>query len=166
MTNLKIYVQTEIRDGNGKVIKRIRKRLCHSYVQQLIDMLRDLMSGSSGNVVDTGGTSRAMVISGTDFSFYAGAGVAGDTYGIQVGTSNSAVTISQYSLVAKISNGSSSGQLSYGLVSVGATATVGTTRQFTIARTFTNNSGADITVNEVDLVLIVLLFHNSGLCND
>jgi hypothetical protein len=82
------------------------------------------------------------------------AGAGDDTFGIQVGTGTTAVAIDQYALAGKIAHGAGTGQLQYGAMSVlTPPQTVGNKRQFTAARTFTNLSGADITVNEVGLVV-------------
>ena len=78
-----------------------------------------------------------------------------DTYGIQVGTGNAAFSAEQYALDAIISNGMSSGQLSY-------QATPATTAVYdntpgaekwtcTQSRIFNNNSGASITVKETGI---------------
>jgi hypothetical protein len=61
--------------------------------------------------------------------------------------------VAKYALAAKIANGTGAGQLQYGAVSITAPATIGQKRQITVARVFTNNSGASITVNEVGLVV-------------
>jgi len=148
---MQLEVQIELRDKNGKVTKTKRKQ-CHSYVQQLIDILHDDMAYSFGaDIKDTGATMRTLTSGMTPWVVIAES--ARDSFGIQVGTDNTAVNIAQYHLIAQILEGSSSGHLSHLATSVGSPITVGSTRKFTIARTFTNNSGADITVNEVGLTV-------------
>jgi hypothetical protein len=147
-------VKIELRDKNGKVTKVIKRR-CHSYTRQMIDLLLGSMLGSGAtSCKDTAGASH------TDWSGYdtfsSGAAAADNTIGIQVGTGTNAVTISDFVLQTLIANGNAATQLSYGSVSIGAVAIVGSTAKFTIARTLTNNSGADITVNEVGLVSQVI----------
>jgi hypothetical protein len=147
-------------NGTGKLLKWSRFK-ARSFLKNFIDLLYTQMAQSSlAGVVDTGGVSRTVsptisVSTGGAYTvpFLSLAAAAGDdTRGIQVGTSTIAVAIDQFSLQGKIAHGVGSGQLQYGAMSVGTPATVGNKRQFTAARTFTNNSGADITVNEVGLV--------------
>ena len=80
---------------------------------------------------------------------------ADNTFGIQVGTQTSppAIAITDYVLGALIANGNGNGQVVYSATTLTAPATVGSTRKFTIARTFTNNYSSNITINEIGLVL-------------
>ena len=70
-----------------------------------------------------------------------------DNYGILVGTDSTPFDVMQYSLGAKISHGTGSGQLSYGEQST----IVGTAEYEQWQRSFDNNSGADITVREIGM---------------
>ncbi len=71
--------------------------------------------------------------------------------GILVGTGNTPPTINDYALQTKVAHGTGAGQLSYGAVTFGATASDTTTSQFTVTRNFANSSGGSITVNEIGL---------------
>jgi hypothetical protein len=149
---IQLFVEIDLYNKNGKRTKHIKKE-CHSYVRQLIDMIDGFMSNSGVNCKDTGGTNRTNYYQYN--SMIATAAAGDNSYGIIVGIGNTAVTISDYVLDTTagniIAHGNAATQLSYGSVSVGAVAIVGSTAKFTIARTLTNNSGADITVNEVCL---------------
>jgi hypothetical protein len=154
MTNIKVYVQAVIKDKNGKITQVTRKRLCHSYVHPFIYVLGGLMNVGTVTIVDTGGTSRAVVCLGstTIVSFlYAVAGAGDIAKGIVVGTDNTPVAITDTKLGTIILNGTTSTKLSYGASSVGGPTIAGSTANFILARTFTNSSGANITVNEVAL---------------
>jgi hypothetical protein len=83
------------------------------------------------------------------------------SYGIVIGSGASAGSTpspTAYNLVAQIPNGISSGQIEYGAVSIGAVSQSGQITQFTISRSFTNVSGATITVTEIGLVANVTGF--------
>lgn len=154
MTKFQIHINVELRDKNGKLIKKTKKKLSNSYVQQFIDIIQICMSYVAGTVTDTGGVARAYNTAAPNLAqphlnVVGGVGVV--LYGIIVGIGTDAVTISDFKLQSPIAHGNNPTQLSYGSTSVGALATVDTTRQFTVARTFTNNSGSDITVQEVGL---------------
>lgn len=152
---LNIKVQVVLRDKNGKITKIINK-VCHSYILAMVDLLAVHMGEATLTIKDTGGTSQSVAAFYLDFSCKSAS--ADNTYGIQVGTGSDAILITDYKLKTLIANGTGANLLNYGSTSIGACATVGTTRQFTIARTLTNNSGGDITVNEVGLAVKTQLY--------
>jgi len=80
------------------------------------------------------------------------AAAAINTYGILVGTSDQAVAISDYNLIAKIAHGSGAGQLYHNAVTINDPVLVGTTEYFTITRAFNNISGTTVTVKEIGLI--------------
>lgn len=139
----------EIKDKNGKTIKKFTKP-CNSYLRQMIDMLYIQMGSTSGSLKDTGGSARSVAAS--IYAFRVNTEVGNAAWGIQVGTGTGAVTISDFQLNPLIAAGNDPDQLNYGEMSVGIPAIVGSSAKFTLARTFTNNSGSDITVKEVGLV--------------
>jgi hypothetical protein len=143
---MKIKAYIEVWKGN----KRILVKPVKSFVRQFIDIMRVQMAQSSASIKDTSGAMQSYGFNNQAFRVNAGAGDA--AWGIQVGTGTNAVAIGDYTLQSQISHGTGSGQLQYGAVSVGTVAVIPPSAEFTIARTFTNLSGADITVNEVGLV--------------
>jgi hypothetical protein len=155
MTGLKISIQAEVRNGDGKLLKRTRKRFCKSYVRGIVDLLYALGISSSVDFQDTSNATKTL-----DLIESATAGALGkmdapaenDLFGIQVGTGATTPDVEDYCLTTKILHGATSGKLSYGDVAIGVVAIIATTAKFTIARPFVNNSGADIDVKEVGLV--------------
>jgi len=103
-----------------------------------------------GSIIMTNGTTQGN-IPGPSL----GAGSGNESFGIVIGTSNAANSTSTYALGSQIANGTSAGQMQYGAVSVAALTTSGNTISFTANRTFTNNSGASITVAEVGIYLAI-----------
>jgi len=99
------------------------------------------------------------VTSGSTYNNYltfgAGAAAGDASNGIVIGTSNAANSPTAYALGSQIANGTSSGQMQYGAMNVNALATSGNTVSFQANRTFTNNSGASITVAEVGIYMLV-----------
>jgi hypothetical protein len=156
LKGLKISVQAEIRDKNGKVLKHVRKRLSKSYVRQMMDFIYMFNLSASSTFINTSGVSKTASITQSASSGFCGKVVAladNDLYGIQVGTGVTTPDIEDYCLTTKIAHGAGAGQLNYGLTVLGAVAIVGSTAKFTIARPFVNNSGNDIDVKEVGLVI-------------
>jgi hypothetical protein len=157
----KVMVELEVRDKNGRIIKKHRQ-MSHSFLKQWLQFLRcqtSITRGGSGisiSVVDETGTARTFPYGWTD-AFNREAlmcnALAGDSsYGIVVGTSNVPNTINTYSLGAKISHGTGSGQLQYGSHTFeDITNPSGNILVFRIIRTFSNGSGATITVKEVGI---------------
>ena len=74
-----------------------------------------------------------------------------DEYGVVVGTNSDALDQGDTKLGAQILQGTGTGQLSYGAGENEATTLVGSDMSFAVKRTFTNNSGASISVQEAGL---------------
>ncbi len=74
--------------------------------------------------------------------------------GVFVGTGDTPETPEDYALEAVISSGTSAGQLTHGISSLGTISYNASTKVWTgkQVREFTNSSGSDITVNEVGLI--------------
>jgi dihydrofolate reductase len=81
--------------------------------------------------------------------------VADDALGIIVGTSDSAFSSTATSLITKITHGSASGKLEYGVFPDTAftvePSTAGSKTAMTLARSFTNSSGSTIVIKEVGI---------------
>jgi len=108
------------------------------------------MTNTAGNGVSVNGAS------GGTMAVTAASGNA--AYGIVIGSGASAGSTpspSLYNLVAQIPAGINSGQIEYGAVSVSSVSQSGQTTSFTISRSFTNVSGATITVTEIGIVVLM-----------
>ena len=108
------------------------------------------MTNTAGNGVSVNGAS------GGTMAVTAASG--NSTYGIVIGSGASAGSTPSptlYNLVAQIPNGTSSGQIEYGAVSVSSVSQSGQTTSFTISRSFTNVSGATLTVTEIGIVVLM-----------
>jgi hypothetical protein len=161
----KAVIEYEVRDKNGKLIQK-GKFPAKSWVGNIIRLLNALWkvwaSTSTAScyyiltpsvLIDTTGTARYLSIDCGATGTYGGAAPAGETSaGILVGTSDTPVSLGQYNLLGLIPHGSGSGQLNYGATVV-EDLTTDTAYYFRIIRTFTNNSGASITVREIGLFI-------------
>jgi hypothetical protein len=86
------------------------------------------------------------------------------TVGIVVGRGvASAIAIDTYALDTLITHGNGANQLSYGDQSYVVPTTSGNSRVFVITRTFTNGSGADITITNMGILCYVAAMGNSVL---
>lgn len=149
--NIKVHLNWKDYNSKGELISETEKEansLVKAFIQALL--LGMLNQTISLTIKDTGGTNRTTsnaVMNVKD------AGVGNVNYGILVGTGTNTVAIDDYTLQTKIAHGSSAGQLNYSAMSLDNTiTTAGSTIYFNLSRTFTNNSGSDITIQEVGLV--------------
>ena len=139
---------------DGKIRER-RVVKSRSYVRQFFDLLMVQMNSVAelvpAGIRDTGNIEREICVSAFNFACNAVANT--DSYGIQVGTGNTAPTISDCKLQTQIAHGSGAGQLQYGGVTFGLPTSDITQSHFTVTRNFSNQSGNPITVYEIGLVV-------------
>lgn len=141
----------------------------HSFVRNFAECMRSSYSGRviTDGATDTGGTLRNVLCraesGGTDATYKGPGGMCllapagADAYGIVVGSSDAAFSVTGHVLGAKISHGNENGQLWYDGTLVGDVVAIfepdkGIVR---IKRLFSNASAEDVTIKEVGLV-----FHN------
>jgi hypothetical protein len=161
------WIDIEVRDGEGRVVQKGRHKM-HSFnknfLAALLTMLSSAGNGNSttGSVTGDSGSSATIYgeyygnfgnTGGTPIALNAPAGT--DSFGILVGSGTTAFNLTQYSLASKISNGTSAGQLSYGVTSItdlGVNTSVSPpVYQIQIVRPFSNLTSSAITINEVGL---------------
>jgi hypothetical protein len=170
------YLIAIVRDSTGKVIK-IHKQRSHSPTANFIGLLLPLTwfsnTGSSYTITNiNGGTCsyRPGMGDGPQDIAYPNSAYNHPTYlvMIQVGSGSQSNPSSATKLAAPIPNGSGSGQLIYGSVSIPDTDIVsGSSAYFYISQAYNNQSGATITITEVGIVLQLQLavYNNTGSTN-
>ena len=153
---IKAFYQWSETLKNGTV-KKQRKRLCKSFVVGFMQELECATARAFNTPNDaitikgTGGVNHIFQtgnLASSPLATEAGATI--DTYGLRVGTNPAAVTVNDFNLGTQIANGLGAGQLIYGACAVGAAGAGGSTAQMSITRNFTNVSGGDITIKEID----------------
>ena len=155
--NLGLYYDMQITRG-GRIVKKYRKRICKSFVKQFLQYLSaqfGYTNGSTGvSITDTGNVSQVVnCVSGYQYTgIHLDASAAVTTFGSQVGTGTTAVTINDYKIETLIAQGTGAGQLQYSAVVFGAPTTDATTTTTVVTRVFTNNTGNDVIVYEISLV--------------
>jgi hypothetical protein len=164
MSKIGLWYEVILRDRNGKVVKRF-KRKSESWLRGFIAILRACLMQRYGTAVTTAqitdetGTARGypdIYAPSGYLTYYLPCcnGDTGDTsQGIVVGSSDTANTLNTYALGSKIGHGTGSGQLLYNPMTFEDIVNPsGNILQFRMTRVFTNNSGADITVKEFGLL--------------
>jgi len=148
--NVKAYLKIRVIDENGKCIyyRRYRSR---SFV---IGFLNVIFSNLSGQTITNTNTSGSQYTTSSNDDIAVNDSSNDNRYGIQIGTGTTTPSIVDSRLSALITNGTGAGQMQYGgdNITGAVTNTSNNTGYITVTRTFTNNSGASITVSEVGLV--------------
>lgn len=157
-----------VKDSNGKIVRRTSGE--NSLLLAFAQIIRSSMARTSDTIKCIDGTSRTMswTVPGTGTEGevkYAGFDLRGldddDTVGIVIGTGTTAVQLGDYKLEAQIAHGTDSGEMEYDLgyfddVEVGTSEVTQT-----LTRTFANESGDSITVNEIGMY--ASFFDTSGV---
>jgi hypothetical protein len=158
LDNEKVYAHYTmvLRDRHGNIIKKGRYEV-HSAIRQYWQMVYNVASSSgSNNYLNILGNTESI----TNLQLRAG-GSGNGTMGITVGTSSTAVSFNQTSLISRITNGTSPNQLGQAAMSVGYDPATGIA---TLSRTFINlNNTTDPTVNEVGMCLATSEATASGI---
>jgi len=145
---LKVYCLVEVKD-KGKVIYS-KQFESHSFVAQWLQLLYGIFGQNNLSIL--GNSSPTENVNANPLILNAGSG--NQSFGIQVG-SGTTKSINDTALDSLIANGSGSGQLSYGAMSITSPTTNTSTNQgsLSVSRSFTNNSGGSVTVSEVGVVV-------------
>lgn len=165
------FLTLEVFDKNGKLLQRHHQR-SHSWVRNAYNLL---LTNLAGKNLDDGtfgpGLLSIKATSGTirDGAYGAGAGpynidlesegrgyraaAASNTQGIQVGSGTNAESFEDYMLQTLIAEGTGAGQLNYVLSEVPTKGYAALTQTITHIRYMNNNSGGDVSINEVGLIL-------------
>lgn len=142
-----------IKDKDGKILKR-KVRGSESFVKAFMQLLYVVMGQvpyqDPYTMLGVGGGPGVDVCEGS-YNFTAGALVNDDSYGIVVGTDNTAPTVDDESMVTQCAHGTGVDEFQYGPMGIDPPAAGAVLSQFTMTRDFTNGSGADITIYELGL---------------
>jgi len=156
---IRATITFRITNPDGTVVKEWTEP-AHSLNYNFGLLIWALWGATTAVMTDTAGVN--MNVNGASGGAWSVTAPSGNTsYGIVVGsgaTAGSVPSATAYKLVAQIPQGTSSGQIEYGNTTVGSPSQSGQITQFTISRSFTNVSGATITVTEIGLVVYVTGF--------
>ena len=134
----------------------------NSWVKQWPDIIGMMfetgasLGGSTGGVLDTGSVSRTIEEADGAVATVgprANALINDNSFGIQVGTGDTAVAADDDSLATLIVEGTSSGQLTHQAVTFSLKTAISGGYRFSISRQVDNASGGTITVEEIGLVV-------------
>ena len=147
-----LLYEVEVYDKDGKLIDKKRGK-GDSVLSNWINLFVAIRGGYTYDFKNTDGND--VSINTLDFVSSSMKAPAGDdTFGIIVGTATDPVTMADFNLYGKISHGTGSGQLNYGETSEYNDA-LDMQWDRGLQRSFDNNSGGDITINEIGLVMMI-----------
>jgi len=156
----RLYLEYELIDGNGRLLRKGRRRRANSFVGNIVALLFCITSYSTTTYVSQAGypsairdRTGALRDIHMASAITAAASYGTHTYGIRVGTGTTAVAIDQYNLASPITHGTAAGQLLYADTLVEPITRGSTEWLFRIIRSFSNSTDSTITVNEVGLFL-------------
>lgn len=167
------FVELLVESPDGELVHRHYEK-AHSWTRNMYNIiasqfLPSLAQGTFGagslTIKDISGTSRENSNTSYGTRLYSPDGVTGNTggtsFGVVLGTSNSAEDFEGYALGSLIAHGTGSGQLTYTESVCGyATYDSGTWTQ-TFSRVANNNSGGSITVNEIGIYALSMIANAS-----
>lgn len=146
---IKGYYTVEVKDKNGKLLRRLKGR-SRSYVRQFIDILYTQFGSKTGvTVKDTGGIDRSCDY--RDMNLAVSSAENNSDYGILVGGGTTAVTISDYNIESQYAHGTGANQMYHYAVTFTAPSVSGPVCSFVVQRVIGNQSGATITVREIGI---------------
>ena len=130
------------------------KHECHSFVLQYLQVIGYLMKGSQTSMKDITNTARGFTTTPVTIDVF---GVIGNvTRGLVVGSGTNGNSPNDYALQTLIAQGSSAGQLQYGIMSFTEAVVAGSNIVFVMQRDVTNGSGGNVTVNEIGVYFYTL----------
>lgn len=152
---VQLLLRMVVKDSDGKVLSDTGQKPSKSFVIQFLEFIHILFTGPAGTVdaTMTNGAEGEYYNSVTDNSqqFRVDAAANTASYGIVVGTGDTAETNTDFRLASKIAEGAGVGQLTHGSVVIGITTVVGVNVDLELSRAFTNNTVAAITVEEAGI---------------
>ncbi|MBA7699068.1 hypothetical protein ES703_107754 [subsurface metagenome] len=119
------------------------------------------VTDTSDNDVDVYASAKTLAADAPDSDTLVEGTNYGDVYGIQVGTDDTTPIITDNALGAKIpldDGGHGAGTMHYGGMTFGAPTSDGTTSHFTCTRDLANQTAGTITVNEIGLAVLAIMW--------
>ena len=160
---LRAEIIIERYDKKGQLLEKI-KRKSRSFLKQFIQLIEVQTNQSSKTIQDITGTDRTVDVKDINLFCVPGGGygytdptkrnVQVENVGIVVGSGTTAVTPSDIKLETKIAHGTGSGQLVYLGCGLKPVVISGSDAYVDLVRFFENQSGGNVTINEVGIYAI------------
>ena len=144
MQSLRPQIGAEIRDAQGRFLRSVPFRESHCLLKQFVQIWLIQASQVHVSMKQTSGAAYSAGPNTVAFGTHAG---AAQTWGMQIGTGNTPVTMADYKLETPLTT-----DITYGSPSWAVENPDSDTWQMCFSRAFTNNTGSDIGVKEVGII--------------
>lgn len=157
-SGVQLLLRAVVKDPDGKIISDTGKKPAKSFVIQFLEFIYALQSGVATTATATDGTEDMIYTINQPSTeiFNIKAPINEDGYGIVVGTGDTPVTNTDYVLETQLTEGLGVGNITHGEQVVGTAAVVGANVDLEITRTFINDTGSNITVNEAGVYVMIV----------
>lgn len=154
-----LWVRYSLMDKD-EVIKRIKWRRSHSFVQQFLEVMEAQARASSKTVRDVIGNTQTVYAGTSQTPFMSlAASATNSVYGVVVGTGTLVGSNSSFQMDNKVNHGTSTGQLYYYDTLFTEPIVSGGNVDLVVGRTFQNQTGSTIYLHEIGL----LSYHYNNL---
>lgn len=151
---VQLLIRAVVKDPDGKVLSDTGQKPSKSFVIQFLEFLYALFNAPAFlNATDVNNVENKIYDDGQYASHHlkAGAPINASTWGIVVGTGDTAETNADYKLETQLTEGVTAGKITHGAVTVETTAVVGANVDLETKRSFPNNTGSTITIKEAGI---------------
>ena len=143
-SKIKIEIRAELRDSQGKLIKRFPWKKANSLLKQFLQALAVQLSQVAQTIKGTDNSDNSTSPQSSMLQVNAGAGII--TWGMLIGTGTTAVTMTDYKLAALVTANIAHGAATFAVENPDVS-----TWRLAMSRVFTNNTGASLGIREVAL---------------
>jgi len=150
------FIEATVFDRDGKIISH-KKKPSRSFVRGFNHILcaQIRQESTPDPVIPTKNTGGALInLRNSSACLRASGPVGDDDYGIVVGTSNQAIDIEDYALIAAAAEGVGAGQMNHQLCSATYLGVAAGVSSFTVDRSILNNSGDTINIEEAGIYVM------------
>lgn len=144
MPNLKVSISANLFDRHGKLIRKYRPRVAHSFLAQFIELLYLHMSQGTVSVTQTNGVEESPAKSTATFQVNLGASSL--LWGMLIGSGDTAVDIDDHALESIITS-----DLTVSAHTFVLSYPTASSRRLSISRTFINALASPMAIEEVAL---------------
>lgn len=153
---VQLLLQMVVRDPDGKIITDTGRKPARSFVIQFLENFYGMALGGVYTATDVDGAESNYTYDDWETTkvFSLDGPVNDDTFGVVIGTGDTAETNTDYALETQLTEGVGAGNITHGAVVFTGTAVVGANVDLEVKRAFTNATGSTITVKEAGLYVI------------